>query len=295
MDEKKENIINQLFTGKEDLTSLPSLFGEFIVLMNTPSVSSRKVAELIKKDQGMVAKIVKLSNIVLHGKREEIKDISSAVTYLGLNQLKRIVLEISLARMFTFGPSHIPDFDPISFWEHSMGTAFFSELLAKSLDFAQDEDFYLAGLMHDVGKKMLYHCCPDHFEEIVFNRINEGIPGYRAEKELLGVDHTDIGVFFADKWRFNRTIVDAIGNHHTLDESESEEVTLVVYLANLFAKTADLCFPWEDRSIDIARLPVWDKVLAISKAVVDPDKLTLQLVDATPQIKLTVTSLLGEK
>jgi putative nucleotidyltransferase with HDIG domain len=263
--------------------------------MNTPSVSPRKVAELIKKDQGMVAKIVKFSNIVLYGKREEIRDITSAVTYLGLNRLKRIVLEISLTRMFTFGPSHIPDFDPVSFWEHSLGTAFFSELLAKSLNFTQYEDFYLAGLMHDVGKKMLYHCYPDHFEEIVFNQINEGIPGYQAEKEVLGVDHTDIGVFFADKWRFNRTIVDAIRNHHTPGESESEEVTLVVYLANLFAKTADLCFPWEDRAIDIARLPVWDKVLAISQADVDPDKLTLQLVDATPQIKLTVTSLLGEK
>jgi hypothetical protein len=49
MDEKKENIVNQLFTGREDLTTLPTLFGEFIVLMNTPSVSPRKVAELIKK------------------------------------------------------------------------------------------------------------------------------------------------------------------------------------------------------------------------------------------------------
>jgi putative nucleotidyltransferase with HDIG domain len=295
MDEKKENIINQLFTGREELTSLPTLFGEFIMLMNNPSVSPRKVAELIKKDQGMAAKIIKFSNIVLHGKREEIKDINSAVTYLGLNQLKRIVLEISLSRMFTFGPSQIPDFDPICFWEHSLGTAFFSELLAKSLNFAQDEDFYLAGLMHDVGKKMLYHSYPDYFEEIVFNQINEGIPGYQAELNVLGVDHTDIGVFFADKWRFNRTIVDAIRNHHTLDKSETEEVTLVVYLANLFAKTADLCFPWEDRSIDIARLPVWDKVVDISKADVDPDKLTLQLMDATPQIKLTVTSLVGEK
>lgn len=295
MDEKKESIINKFFTGREDLPSLPTIFGEFSVLMNSPAVSPRKVATLMKKDQGMVAKIIKLSNIVLHGKREDIKDITSAVAYLGLNRLKRIVLEISLTRMFTFGPSHIPDFNPISFWEHSLGTAFFSELLAKNLNFPLNEDFYLAGLMHDLGKKMLYHCYPDLFEEIVFNQTNEGIPGYEAEKDLLGIDHTDIGVFFAYKWKFKETVLDAIGNHHSLAKSRSDEVTLVVYLANLFAKTADLCFPWEDRSIDIARLPVWDKVLDISRADVDPDKLTLQLVDATPQIKLTVNSLLSKK
>ena len=295
MDEKKLEIINKLFTGREDLPALPSIFGEFNVMMNSPSVSPRKVATLIKKDQAMVIKIVKMSNIVLHGKREEIKDITSAVTYLGLNQLKRIVLEISLTRMFTFGPSHIPDFNPIAFWEHSLGTAYFTEMLASSLGLAQNENFYLAGLMHDVGKKMLYHCYPDTFEEIVFDQTNEGIPDYEAEKAILGVDHTDIGVFFAEKWRFNKAIIDAIGNHHNLNPSASDEVTLSVYLANLFAKTADLCFPWDDRSIDIAKLPVWERVLAVSKTEVDPDKLTLQLVDATPQIKLTVASLLGEK
>jgi len=295
MEEKKKEIINKLFTGREDLPALPTIFGEFNVMMNSPSVSPRKVAALIKKDQAMVIKIVKLSNIVLHGKREEIKDIASAVTYLGLNQLKRIVLEISLTRMFTFGPSHIPDFNPISFWEHSLGTAFFSEMLASSLGFTKNENFYLAGLMHDVGKKMLYHCYPDTFEEIVFDQTNEGIPDYEVESAHLGVDHTDIGVFFAEKWKFNQSIIDAIGNHHNLNPSSSDEVTLVVYLANLFAKTADLCSPWDDRSIDIAKLPVWEKVLSISKTEVDPDKLTLQLVDATPQIKLTVASLLGEK
>ncbi len=295
MDERKIGILNKLFSGREDLPALPSIFGEFMAIMNSPSVSPRKVAMLIKKDQAMVAKVIKRTNVAFHGKSEEITDITGAATYLGLNQLKRIVLEISLTRMFTFGPSHIPDFNPIAFWEHSLGTAFFAEMLAKSLDFPQNENFYLAGLMHDVGKKMLYHCYPDTFEEVVFNQINEGIPDYQAENETLGVDHTDIGVFFATRWRFNPVIIDAIGNHHTLKGSPSDRVTLVVSLANLFAKTADLCFPWDDRSIDIVKLPVWDLVQKSSRADIDPDNLTLQLVDAAPQIKLTVNSLLGQK
>lgn len=294
LDDKKRDIIDGLFSGKESLPTLPAIFGEFNTMMSSPSVSPRKMAMLIKKDQSMVSKIIKLCNIAAHGKRENITDITSAVAYLGLNKLKRVVLEISLTRMFTFGPSHIPDFNPIVFWEHSLGTAFFAEMLGKSLGFGTDENFYLAGLMHDVGKKMLYHCHPETFEEIVFNQINDGVKDYEAEREELEIDHADIGVFFAEKWRFHPSIIKAVAYHHTLEESDADEVTAIVFLANLFAKTADLCFPWEERAINIAKSPVWDRALAKAKNEVDPDKLTLSLMDSSPQIKNTVASLLGK-
>jgi len=295
MEDNKRESIDKLFAGTEKLPTLPTIFGEFNTMMNSPSVSPRKLAALIKKDQGMVVKIIKMCNVALHGKRESINDITSAVAYLGLYKLKRVVLEISLTRMFSFGPSHIPDFDPIVFWEHSLGTAYFAELLAQSLKFPENENFYLGGLMHDVGKKMLYNCHPESFEDIVFNQINDGIKDYESEREYLGgIDHTDIGAFFAEKWRFSQPIINAIAYHHRIEEEEADELAMVVYLANLFAKTADLCFPWEDRSIAIATSPVWEKVLAKSKAEVDVDKLTLTLVDSTPQIKTTVNSLLGK-
>lgn len=292
----KDEVLSKLFTGREDLPSLPSIFGEFNVMIGSSAVSPRKVAMLIKKDQGMVAKVIKLCNVALHGKRENITDIGNAVAYLGLAKMKRMMLQISLSRMFTFGPSQIPDFEPIVFWEHSLGTAYFAELLGKSLKLPPNEDFYLAGLMHDVGKMMLYRVYPDTFEEVVFNQINDGISDLEAEKEVLeGIDHTDIGSFFAKQWKFSESIIDAVKNHHSLDEEEPGEVTLVVHLANLFAKTADLCFPWEDRAINIAKSGVWEKILAVSNAEVDVDKLTLQLFDATPEIKMTVKTLLSTK
>ncbi|MCP5105343.1 MAG: HDOD domain-containing protein [bacterium] len=293
----KQKILDSLFTGREDLPSLPTIFGQFNVMINSPSVSPRKVAALIKQDQSMVAKVIKLCNAALHGKRENISDISNAVAYLGLAKMKRMILQISLSRMFTFGPSQIPDFEPITFWEHSLGTAYFAEMLSKSLKLPPSEDFYLAGLMHDLGKKMLYRVYPDSFEEVVFDQINDLITDIEAEQEVLGVDHTDIGAFFAEKWKFSQPIIHAVKHHHSIEETEARgnEVTLVVHLANLFAKTADLCFPWEDRSINITTSPAWEKILSVSGAQVDPDKLTLQLFDATPEIRMTVTSLLSDK
>lgn len=197
--------------------------------------------------------------------------------------------------MFTFGSTDIPDFNPIVFWEHSLGTAYFAEILAKNLNLPANEDYYLGGLMHDVGKNMLYSCYPVKFEDIVFNQANDNVTDIEAEMEVLGVDHTDIGAFFVEKWKFNPDLIDAVQNHHHLDRGGDNLVTLVVHLANLFAKTAELCFPWEDRSFDITNSKAWAKLLALSKAEVDPDKLTLVLFDATPEIRMTVQSLLSTK
>jgi putative nucleotidyltransferase with HDIG domain len=295
MDAEKEKKLNKLFTGQENLPTLPTIFSEFTALMKSDFVSPRKLAMLIKRDQSMVIRVISLCNVALHGKREQIKDITAAVAYLGLNKLKRVILQICLSRMFTFGETDIPDFNPVVFWEHSLGTAYFAEILAKNLGLPANEDFYLGGLMHDVGKKMLYRCYPFEFEEIVFNQTNEDITDIEAETDVLGVDHTDIGAFFVQKWKFSQSIIDAVKNHHSLEKSESEEITLVVHLANLFAKTAELCFPWEDRSFNMATSPAWEKIMDLSKSNIDPDKLTLMLFDATPEIRNTVQSLLGKK
>ncbi len=293
MSEDKQEVLEELFTGNEEVPTLPAIFGEFNAMMNSGFVSPRKLAALIKRDQGMVVKIIRLCNIAFHGTREEIRDITTAVNYLGQNKLKRVVLKVALSRMFTFGPSEIPDFNPIAMWEHSLGTAYFAEILAKNLGFPPHEDFYLAGLMHDVGKKMIYHCYPMEFEEIVFNQINDGLGDLVSENDVLGVDHTDIGAFFAKQWKFNQRIIDCIQDHHTIRDDEENEVTLVVYLANLFAKTAELCFPWDDRSMDIAKSKAWEKVIKLTEADTDPDKLTLMLFDATSEIKAMVKSLLS--
>ena len=297
MDENKKEIIKHLFSGQEKLPTLPTIFGEFNALMASPSVSPRKVAALIKKDQSLIVRIISLCNVALYSKRETIKDITSAVAYLGLENLKKMILQISLSNMFKFGPTEIPDFSPITFWEHSLGTAHFSELIAKLLNFKPNENYYISGLMHDVGKKLIYQCYPDLFEEIVFNQINDDIKDYDSERDVLGVDHTDIGAFFADTWRFNNTVSDAIQNHHSLAESKSNVVTLIVHLANKFAKKADLCFPWDDRDEKIEDSMAWEKIMTLTQGnlEIDVDKITLTLIDATTAIKNNVNSLLQKK
>ncbi len=290
MSKDKEKVFSFLF--RKQLPTLPTIFTEFNKLMASPYVSNTKIADLIKKDQAMVVKILKLSNSAMYGKRQEIRNLTNAITYLGLETLKNIILQIALVRMFDFKDNKIPDFDPASFWQHSIATAYFASILEKKLRLRHDENFYIGGLLHDIGKVLIYQFYPAKFEDIVLMQIEDEVPDYEAEKEILGVDHAELGGVLAEKWKFDKEIINAIHYHHSLLKSRSSTLTAVVSISNLFSKTTGLCFPWDDKSIDIKSFTGWEMLAEQSKMNIDVDKTILELTEEADHVREVVETLL---
>jgi len=290
MSKDKERILNYLF--RKQIPTLPTIFYEFSKLINNPYVSNRQVAALIKKDQAMVVKILRLSNSALYGKRQEIKDLTNAITYLGLETLKNIILQISLVRIFKFEGSDIPDFSPSVFWEHSIATAYFSGVIEKKLKLPHNENFYIGGLLHDIGKVLIYEFYPEKMEEIVLLMIEEEIPDYEAEKEVLGVDHAEIGGVLAEKWKFEKDIIHCIFYHHSLLRSKLDLTTTIVSLSNLFAKKAGICFPWDEKAFDIKNYPGWEMLMEQNRKTIDVDQTIMSLTEESETVKNAVSQLL---
>ncbi|MCP5108651.1 MAG: HDOD domain-containing protein [bacterium] len=290
---EKDKIIRTLFLRKRQLPTLPIIFAEFTKLVNKPYVSTRQIADLIKKDQSMVAKILQLSNSALYSKRQKITNLTNAITYLGTETLKNIILQICLVRMFKFESDAIPDFNPVSFWEHSLGTAYFSDILARKLKLPHDENYYIGGLLHDIGRVLTYQFYPEKFEDIVLAQIEDELEDYEAEQEVLGVDHTDIGGFLAEQWNFKSVIINTIENHHKLLRSRLNTATAIVSISNLFAKRAGLGFPWDDKSFDINSFKGWQMLMDISKTRIDIDQVTLGLTEQADDIRESVQTLLS--
>lgn len=290
MSEDKERVFTYLF--RQQLPTLPTIFTEFNTLIRSPFVSNLKIAELIKKDQAMVVKILKLSNSALYGKRQEIRNLTNAITYLGIETLKNIILQISLVRMFNFKESKIPDFSPAAFWQHSIGSAYFATLMEKKLRLPHDENFYIGGLLHDIGKVLIYQFYPDKFEDIVLMQIDDEVSDFEAERKILSVDHAEIGGVLAERWKFDKPIINAIEYHHSMLKSRGSVLTAVVNISNLFAKKASLCFPWDDKSFDITQSPGWEMLKELGKININVDDVIMQLTEEAPLVKEAVDTLL---
>lgn len=291
MSKDKDRVLNFLF--RKQLPTLPTIFYEFNKLINSPFVSNRKVADLIKKDQAMVVKILKISNSAMYGKRQEIQNLTNAITYLGHESLKNIILQIALVRIFKFEQAKIPDFDPVMFWEHSIATAYFSTIMEKKLKLPHSENFYIGGLLHDIGKVLIYQFFPEKFEEIVLLMIEDEIPDYEAELEVLGVDHAEIGGILAEKWKFEKDIINSIHYHHKLLKSKASLSTAIVNLSNLFSKKAGLCFPWDEKSFDIKSSAGWEMLTEMSKIKVDVDQTVMMLTEECDTVRDMVSELLS--
>lgn len=291
---EKERILNRLFSGNKQLPTLPVLLIEINRMLENPFTSNKKISTLLMKDQAMVAKILKLSNSAIYSKRQEITNLANAITFLGTQTIRNLILQITMVRMFPIEGDDIPEFSADTFWEHSLGTAYFTNTLAEKLNLPPSDDYYVSALLHDLGKLVVYQFYPEKFKEIIYKQIKEDMIDIAAETAVLGVNHADIGEFLADKWKFKNVIAAAIRDHHKQLQNPSVNVA-VVRISNLFSKAAGLCFPWDKRVFDIVGDPAWEVLKNHTRGEVDVERLTFEIQDESDDIKESVKALLSKK
>lgn len=283
MDNQKTEIIASLFSGKKRLPTMPSIFLNFTKLVNNPATSARKVADLIMKDQAMVVKILRLCNSAIYGRMKETTRLTDAINFLGMDNLRRITLQLSLIKMFKLKSSGLPEFSVSTFWEHSIATAHFAEALARRLRLPHSDHYYLGGLLHDIGKVLVYEYYPKQFVEIVSLQMRDGMADFDAERQVLQVDHCDIGAYVTEEWKFNRELIQAIRQHHTRLKPQGSKTAAVVTLANLLARVGNFTFAWDNQDVDILGNPAWQLLLP-ERGGVDAEEIVFALMNETETI-----------
>ncbi len=289
----RQSILEKLFSAERQLPTLPVIFTELNEMIRNPFVSSRRIADLVMKDQALVARILKLSNSAFYAKRQEIKDLANAVTFLGSEALRNLVLQLSLVRLFPRLDPQVPDFRISTFWEHSLAAAYFSTILAAKLKLPPDESYYVSGLLHDMGKLALCHFHPELFSRTVMRQIELGETDYRAEAEVIGVDHAEIGAFLAEKWKFRSETIKAIREHHLASFTGADLHAPLVRIANFFAKAAGFNFPWDAGSIDLVGDRAWVVLSARSKQKLDVERMTFEIYEESDKVRDLVNTLLS--
>jgi putative nucleotidyltransferase with HDIG domain len=290
----QERVFKKLFSGNHELPALPAIYNEAIKLIDNPYTTTEKLSKLITQDQAIVFQVIRLCNSPLFSARQEITSLNSAINYLGMNVIKDMLLQISLVRAFPFALEKVPDFDLTVFWEHSLGTAYLTEHIAEKMNVSRNELFYVGGLLHDIGKLLVYHVHPDKFARIVTLQTEKGYDDLSAEKEILGIDHAAIGAILAATWNFAPEVIEMIRCHHVA-VCEKEVGICLVRMANHFAKAAGLSFPWDTREISITHDFAWDVLTRGNRQSIDVERMTFEIMDEAEKVKETVRSMLSRK
>jgi HD-like signal output (HDOD) protein len=202
-----------LVESMKSVCSLPASYQRVNDKVDDPKSSVADIAKTISMDQGLSARLLKLANSAFYGFPSRIETISSAVMIIGARELRDLALATAVISMFKDVPPALCDMK--SFWRHSLACGLTSRLLAVRRRESNPERYFVAGMLHDVGRLVIYQGLPVVASKTLQRARNEKQLVVRIEREELGFDHAKVGSQLLECWRLPASLRDAVGNHHS--------------------------------------------------------------------------------
>lgn len=236
-----------------ELPTLPHVVQKLASTIGRPHVSAEEIGALIEKDQVLSAKVLRLANSPFYGFPARIASVGHAVVVLGLNVVKGLTL---CATAFDI----MKDAGMDQLWRHSLGVAITAQILGTRLAVKNPEEVFVAGLLHDIGKVVLYVKWPDVGNRIKAAHSVADRPVMHIEQELLELTHADVGGWLANAWHLPTALREPIQFHHTPAAAQEAALqTAIVHVADILVKGLGCGNPGDDRVPPLSR-QAWDMV-----------------------------------
>ncbi len=193
-----------------DMHTLPVVVLESHRLMQNPRTSAQDVANLLSRDPPLAGRILKLANSPFYGFRRRIGNLTQAIVILGFQAVKNLMLTASVIRRYCRDNEQ---FDYSGFWANAVCSAMATHELARLTRSPHVNEAYIAGLLHDLGKLIVAQELPDLASK-VRDLVRAGTSEPEAERQVLGLDHSDLGFRVISSWGLPATLAEAVRDHH---------------------------------------------------------------------------------
>ena len=261
----------RIFVDK--MPSLSTTVSKVLEICSRPDTAPNDLNKVISLDPVLTGQVLKLINSAYYSLMNKVTSLTRAIIMLGLNTVKNLALSTAIIR--SVGQAKKSKALPIrDFWAHSIGVGVMAKLLAveRGLPLAEREEYFVAGLLHDLGKIPF----GDEYTEVLAQVRSQQLPLIQAERQVMSLDHEEIGHMIASKWKLNALITDVIWHHHSFEQAQPEHQDLVatVALADFYMCLFDIGYAG-NRYPDETRLePLlrhcgleWETVVGLTEAV----------------------------
>ena len=236
-----------------ELPTLPHVVQKLASMIGRPNVSAEEIGSLIEKDQVLSAKVLRLANSPFYGFPSRIASVAHAVVVLGLNVVKGLTLcATAFDMMKNAGMNEL--------WRHSLGVAITAHILGTKAALKNPEEVFVAGLLHDIGKVVLYVKWPDVGRQITTAARQSAHSLMESEQKLFDVTHADVGGWLATAWHLPTSLREPILYHHTPAAAQGAQLqTAIVHVADILVKGLACGNPGDELVPPLAR-QAWDLV-----------------------------------
>ncbi|MFH2064654.1 MAG: HDOD domain-containing protein [Pseudomonadota bacterium] len=231
MKESENQKIAVLSAKIKSFPSLPSVVNHVLKITADPKSTVEELIRAISPDLALHTAILKISNSAFFGRMRKVSSLKQALMVLGFSEIQNIVL--SKAVFNSFKSIRSDSLFPIrKFWEHSFLCGLAAKIISNDLS-EESNDFFVAGLIHDIGKLVILMAMPDDFRMIVRQSDPHSLHTIDAEMEIIGATHDRIGSSLLTRWMFPENLVKAVGFHHQPEKAPGNRLFPgIVHTAN---------------------------------------------------------------
>ncbi len=218
------------------LLSMPEIVVKLNSMLNDPNSSANDIGNEISLDPALTIRVLKIVNSSLFNLPRQIKNIPTAITILGMKQLRDIVMTTAVIKKFQSIPADLVNMN--TFWHHSIACAIAARTIAEHCKIKDTEDFFVMGLLHDIGKLVMFLVLPDQSREVLreIKTTLDQSPDAdisQIEKKQFGFSHATLGRVLTQQWNMPDSLTTPIAEHHlTFSQLSLVEASSILKIAD---------------------------------------------------------------
>lgn len=220
----------------QDMPPLSVSVSRILELSKTPKVDAKMLNDVISVDPVLTGKVLKLVNSAYYSMPNHVTSLVRAIVILGINTIKNLIISTSVISAVNQRQNENSALNMTSFWRHSVGVGVLAKFLAlkQNIDPKFVEEYFVAGLLHDLGKLPLDFVIADGYKDIIALSRKKKLPLYRLESRYLGINHSELGERIVDLWKLPVSLHETIIFHHNIESVQPQFRRLVstVFIAN---------------------------------------------------------------
>ena len=220
-------------TSLKTIPALPAVMASIQTVINDPKASANHVASMVASDPGLAARILRASNSAIYAFRGTVTNLPQAVVALGFHTISTLVLASSVVNVFE--KSSLANVNRL--WEHSVRAGCGCRILAEYIgERAKREDYFVAGLLHDMGRLLIDQYLTEDAVQIQKMVTEQGLSQHDAEVQHMGIHHGELGGVLLEHWRLDAALCASVLHYHApADAGPHQKQATTVQLADIIA------------------------------------------------------------
>jgi len=228
-----------LLRAAASVPSLPRIYNRLTEALDNPRTSTGHIAAIISSDTGLAARLLRLVNSAFYAFPTRTDSISHAVVLVGTEQIRDLALATAVLQVFNTVSPELVDME--SFWLHGIATGVAARLLATQCGIVGTERFFVAGVLHDIGRLLMLKTWPEETGRALVRAKDSSEPLVEIEREMFGFDHAAAGGEVLDAWHLSPSLAAMTRYHHNpADAPDDPAHVAVVHTANVIVSALEL-------------------------------------------------------